>query len=76
MRDTARILGPGARPTVALRSCRCWGRLANRVHDEPTARALKPDIPVVPPAIEITAPVVLSNRGHHRGEGFWHGAAD
>jgi hypothetical protein len=44
------------------------------VHDEPTARALKPDIPVVPPTVEITAPLVLSDKGHQGGEGVWHGA--
>jgi len=40
------------------------------MHDEPPARALKPDIPVVEPTIQIPAPLVLSDKGH---QGVGHG---
>jgi hypothetical protein len=44
--------------------------------DEATARALKPDMPVVPPAVEITAPLVLSDEGHQGVEHVRHGGGD
>ncbi len=39
------------------------------MHDEPTARALKPDIRVVPPAIQVTAALVLRDEGHQHNFG-------
>ena len=45
-----------------------------RVDDLRPARAREPDIPVVPAAIQLPAPLVLAYKGHQSGEGFWHGA--
>ena len=74
MRDTARILGPGASPTAALGSCRCWGRLANRVHDPGSVRARHSDVVSLPATIQLTAPLVLSDEGHQGIEHVRHGA--
>jgi hypothetical protein len=74
MRDTARILGPGASPAAALGSCRCWGRLADRVHDPGSARARHSDVVSLPATIQLTAPLVLSDEGHQGIEHVRHGA--
>ncbi len=52
---------------ASLRSCRCWGRLANRVHDLSTARALQPDKPIILTAIQLAAALMLSDEGHQGG---------
>ena len=44
------------------------------MHDEPPARTLKPDIPVVPPAVEITALLMFGDKGRQGVEDFRHGA--
>src|SRR5258705_8525910 len=60
----------GGRPSY-VRAGAGGGALAGCMMSPP-ARALKPDILVVPPAIQITAPLVLSDEGHQGGEGAWH----
>ena len=74
MRDTARILGPGASPPAALCSCRYWGRLANLAHHPGSARARHPDVVSLPATIQLTAPLVLSDEGHQGIEHVRHGA--
>jgi hypothetical protein len=44
------------------------GRLVRRLHDEPAALALKPEIAVVSTAIQIAAPLVLRDEGHQGSE--------
>jgi len=51
-----------------------WRLVVRRLHDQAAARAPQPDIPVVPPAVEITAPLVLCDKGRQGVEDFRHGA--
>jgi hypothetical protein len=62
------------RPGVVRQSCRCLGRLISRTNDPRPARALKPDIAVVSTAIQVAAPLVLSDEGHQGSEHIRHGA--
>ena len=50
------------------------GRRVSQVDDLRAAGAGEPDIPAIPPTIQISAALVLSDKGHQSGEGAWHGA--
>jgi len=51
-----------------------WRLVVRRLHDQAAARALKPDIPAIPPPIQFSAPPVLCNKGRQGVEDFRHGA--
>jgi len=34
----------------------------------------EPDESAVPPAVQVSAPLMLIDKGHQGGEGAWHGA--
>src|SRR6266550_3934035 len=73
------LLGAGRRGIPGCSFSLAWPpvgearRLFLRLHDQAPARTLKPDIAVISPAIQITAALVLSDKGHQGGEGAWHG---
>jgi hypothetical protein len=49
------------------------GWLLLRLHDQAAARILEPDVAIVNAAIQVVAPLVLSDEGHQGDEGAWHG---
>jgi len=48
--------------------------LAIRLHDQPAARALHPDVAVVLAAVQVAAALVLGNEGHEGIQYPRHGA--
>jgi len=53
-----------------------WRLVVRRLHDQAPARALKPDIAVISPAIQIAAPPVLCNKGRQGVEDLGMGRGD
>jgi len=51
-----------------------WRLVVRRLHDQAPARALKPDLAVISPAIQVPAPLVLSDKGHQGVAHVRHGA--
>jgi len=74
-RPTARCSGGGPHPpaTGGLRSCRCWGRPANRLRDTRSRGARDPDVSTVLPTVQVAASLVFRDKGHQGVENVRHG---
>jgi hypothetical protein len=49
-------------------------RFLSRLHDQPAARALHPDVAVICAAVQVSAPLVLRDKCHEGVEVLGHGA--